>query len=82
MTYKIGDLIRIYFYENVLGTPAHKQKVERTALAIVITEEVDNDGFIQAQYLQPISNVLVANLSQRKGHFDEVGRRITEIVSR
>jgi hypothetical protein len=82
MTYKIGDLILIYFYDNVPALEYHKQPVKERRLAVVITEVADNDGYIKAQYLEERTGVKVANLRARCKGLDGYGRVVTEIVSR
>ena len=82
MTYKIGDLILIYFYDNVPSLEYHKQPVKEKRLAVVITEVADKDGYIKAQYLEERTGVKVANLLARSKGLDGYGRVVTEIVSR
>ena len=82
MTYKIGDLILIYFYDNVPSLEYHKQPVKEKRLAVVITEVADKDGYIKAQYLEERTGVKVANLLPRSKGLDGYGRVVTEIVSR
>jgi hypothetical protein len=82
MTYKIGDLILIYFYDNVPALEYHKQPVKEKRLAVVITEVEDKDGYIKAQYLEERTGVKVANLLPRRKGLDGYGRRVTEIISR
>ena len=82
MTYKIGDLIYIYFYDTIANVEAKNQPVKNKALAVVITEVADKDGYIQVQYLEPRTGVKVANLLPRSKGLDGYGRVVTEIVSR
>ena len=82
MTYKIGDLILIYFYDNVPSLEYHKQPVKEKRLAVVITEVADKDGYIKAQYIEERTGVKVANLLARSKGLNGYGRVVTEIVSR
>lgn len=82
MTYKIGDLILIYFYDNVPFLEYHKQPVKEKRLAVVITEVADKDGYIKAQYIEERTGVKVANLLARRKGLDGYGRVVTEIISR
>ena len=82
MTYKIGDLILIYFYDTIANVEAKNQPVKNKALAVVITEVADKDGYIKAQYIEERTGVKVANLLPRSKGLDGYGRVVTEIVSR
>ena len=82
MTYKIGDLIYIYFYDTIANVEAKNQPVKNKALAVVITEVADKDGYIKAQYIEERTGVKVANLLPRSKGLDGYGRVVTEIVSR
>ena len=82
MTYKIGDLIYIYFYDTIANVEAKNQPVKNKALAVVITEVADKDGYIKAQYIEERTGVKVANLLARCKGLNGYGRVVTEIVSR
>lgn len=83
MTYKIGDLIYIYFYDTIANVEAKNQPVKDKRLAVVITEVADKDGYIQAHYLEPHTGVKIANLRPRHFGLDGYGRAVAEkVVSR
>lgn len=80
---KVGDLIYIYFYDTIANIEAKNQPVKDKALAVVITEVADKDGYIQVQYLEPRTGVKVANLRPRSFGLDGYGRVVAEkVVSR
>lgn len=80
--FKIGDLIYIYFYDSASHSDHTKQRILEKRLAVVLTEEADSHGYIQAQYVEERVGVKIANLLPRSNGLDQYGRVVTEIVSR